>query len=90
MLSDTKMEINLPPFELWWNDSSWFIFVCFPFLDFLFSNLNSPSMIASAAICATFQNLRHQFGSLCPTNYELIQKLTDITGVDEVNNRLQF
>ena len=59
----------------------------FPFLDFLF-NFNSPSMIAAAAICATFQNLRHQFGSLCPTNYELIQILTEITGVDEVNSPL--
>ena len=56
----------------------------FPFLDFLFTNLNSPSMIAAAAICATFQNLRYQFGSFCPSNYELIQRLTEVTGVDEV------
>lgn len=40
-------------------------------------------MIAAAAICATFQNLRYQFGSFCPSNYELIQRLTEITGVDE-------
>ncbi|XP_066916799.1 G1/S-specific cyclin-D2-like [Clytia hemisphaerica] len=52
-------------------------------IDFLFTNLNSPSMIAAAAICATFQNLRYQFGSFCPSNYELIQRLTEITGVDE-------
>ena len=55
------------------------------FLDFLFTNLNSPSMIAAAAICATFQNLRYQFGSFCPSNYQLVQILTEITGVDEVN-----
>lgn len=52
-------------------------------IDFLFTNLNSPSMIASAAICATFQNLRYQFGSFCPSNYQLVQILTEITGVDE-------
>jgi len=52
-------------------------------IDFLFSNLNSPSMIAAAAICSTFQNLRYQFGSMCPTKHELVQKLTEITGVDE-------
>lgn len=52
-------------------------------IDFLFSNLNSPSMIAAAAICATFQNLRSKFGSAFPSNYELIQRLTEVTGVDE-------
>lgn len=52
-------------------------------IDFLFSNLNPPSMIAAAAICATFHNLRYQFGSMCPSNYELVQRLTEITGVDE-------
>lgn len=52
-------------------------------IDFLFSNLNSPSMIAAAAICATFKNLRYQFGSMCPSNYELIQRLTEVTIVDE-------
>lgn len=51
--------------------------------DFLFSNLNPPSMIAAAAICATFHGLRFQFGSLCPSKYELIQTITEITGVDE-------
>ena len=61
-------------------------FSCFFFSDFLFTNLNSPSMIAAAAICATFQNLRYQFGSFCPSNYQLVQILTEITGVDEVNS----
>jgi len=52
-------------------------------IDFLFSNLNAPSMIAAAAICASFQGLRQQIGSMCPSEYDLVQMLTDITGVDE-------
>lgn len=52
-------------------------------IDFLFSNLNPPSMIAAAAICSTFHGLRFQFGSLIPTKYQLVQMITDITGVDE-------
>lgn len=51
--------------------------------DFLFSNLNPPSMIAAAAICAAFSGLRYQFGSLCPDNNLLVQMITDITGVEE-------
>ena len=54
------------------------------FLDFLFSNLNPPSMIAAAAICAAFKGLRYQLGSLCPSKYELVQMITEITGVEEV------
>ena len=41
-------------------------------------------MIAAAAICAAFQGLRCQLGSLCPSKYELIQIITEVTGVDEV------
>ena len=52
--------------------------------DFLFSNLNAPSMIASAAICASFQGLRLQMGSSCPSKYQLVQMISEITGVDEV------
>jgi hypothetical protein len=40
-------------------------------------------MIASAAICASFQGLRLQMGSLCPSKYELVQMIAEITGVDE-------
>ena len=42
-------------------------------------------MIAAAAICAAFQGLRRQLGSLCPSEYQLIQTITDVTGVDEVS-----
>jgi len=52
-------------------------------IDFLFSNLNAPSMIAAAAICAAFQGLRQQIGSSCPSEFELVQMICDITGVDE-------
>ena len=55
-------------------------------LDFLFSNLNAPSMIAAAAICASFQGLRLQIGSLCPSKFELVQMISEITGVDEVSD----
>jgi len=52
-------------------------------IDFLFSNLNAPSMIAAAAICASFQGLRQQIGSACPSEFELIQMISEITGVDD-------
>lgn len=52
-------------------------------IDFLFSNLNPPSMIAAAAICAAFQGLRCQLGSVCPSEYKLVQLITEITGVEE-------
>jgi len=52
-------------------------------IDFLFSNLNAPSMIAAAAICASFQGLRLQLGSLCPTEYSLVQMICEATGCDE-------
>lgn len=52
-------------------------------IDFLFSNLNAPSMIASAAICASFQGLRLQLGEVCPSKYQLVRMISEITGVDE-------
>jgi len=51
--------------------------------DFLFYHLNSPSMIAGAAICAAFESLRYQFGSQCPSKRDLIRMITDLTGVEE-------
>ena len=52
-------------------------------VDFLFMNLNAPSTIAAAAICASFRGLRLHIGSQCPGDFALIQMVSEITGVDE-------
>lgn len=58
-----------------------YISLCY--IDFLFSSLNAPSMIASAAVCAAFEGIRPQMGAQAPSNQQLIQMITEITGVDE-------
>lgn len=64
--------------------STMYISLCY--VDFLFSSLNSPSMIAGAAVCAAFEGLRSQLvGDLSefPEKHELLQQIADVTGVDE-------
>lgn len=51
--------------------------------DFLFNNLNTPSMIAGAAICLTFKILRLQYGGMCLSRETLIKIITELTAVDE-------
>lgn len=61
--------------------SQTYISLCY--IDFLFSSLNSPSMIAGSAVCAAFEGLRCQLGAQCPRKDDLLQQIADITGVDE-------
>jgi len=58
-----------------------YISLCY--IDFLFSSLNAPSMIAGAAVCASFEGLRPQLGPQCPSRMQLIEMISEITGVDE-------
>lgn len=58
-----------------------YISLCY--IDFLFSSLNAPSMIAGAAVCAAFEGLRSQLGTQCPSRMQLIEMISEITGVDE-------
>ena len=58
-------------------------YIALYYIDFLFSTLNAPSMIAGAAVCAAFEGLRVQLGPQCPTRMQLIEMLSQITGVDK-------
>lgn len=58
-----------------------YISLCY--IDFLFSSLNAPSMIAGAAVCAAFEGIRSQLGAQCPSKEQLIEMISEITGVDE-------
>lgn len=58
-----------------------YISLCY--IDFLFSSLNAPSMIAGAAVCAAFEGVREQLGAQAPSKTQLIEMISEITGVDE-------
>lgn len=70
-------------------------YISLSYIDFLFSNLNAASMIASAAICSSFEGVQQQLGpAMCPTKSELVEMIADITGVDvdclaQCRNRLE-
>jgi len=61
--------------------SNSYIALCY--IDFFFSVLNPPSMIAASAICTAISDLRPQFGALCPSKCELLANISEIMGIDE-------